>query len=73
GQTEAEGSVYCRNVRLCGSDVLPAFYRFRDFRPAWIDDALTLTEATSFLAALRLVFEDGMNPKNYHLDAIESL
>ncbi len=73
GSTEAEGPVYCRNVRLCGSDVLPVFYRSRDFRPAWIDDALTLTEATSFLAALRLVSEDGLNPKNYHLDAIESL
>jgi hypothetical protein len=73
GETGTEGPVYCRDVRLCGSDVLPAFYRARDFRPAWIDDGLTLTGATSFLAALSLVSEDGLDPKNYHLDAIESL
>jgi murein L,D-transpeptidase YcbB/YkuD len=73
GETGTDGPVYCRDVRLCGSDVLPAFYRARDFRPAWIDDGLTLTGATSFLAALSLVSEDGLDPKNYHLDAIKSL
>ncbi|MBN2409909.1 MAG: hypothetical protein JXE07_09240 [Candidatus Aminicenantes bacterium] len=73
GRTGFDGPVYCRDVRLCGSDVLPAFYRARDFRPAWIDEALALTEARSFLAALDLVSEDGLDPKNCHLDAIESL
>jgi len=73
GQSGAEGPVYCRNVRLCGTDVLPEFYRARDFRPAWIDGGLALTEAASCLAALHLVSEDGLDPKNYHLDAIESL
>jgi len=63
GETGTDGPVYCRDVRLCGSDVLPAFYRARDFRPAWIDDGLTLTGATSFLAALSLVSEDGLDPK----------
>jgi L,D-transpeptidase YcbB len=73
GLAGAKGPVYCRNNRLCGSDVLPAFYRARDFRPAWIDDRLALTEAASFLAALRLVSEDGLDPENYHLAALESL
>jgi len=73
GLTGSKGPVYCRNNRLCGSDVLPAFYRARDFRPAWIDDGLALTEAESFLAALRLVSEDGLNPENYHLATLESL
>ena len=73
GSAAAEGPIYCRYDQLCGSDVLPAFYRARDFRPAWIDDALTLSGAISFLAALRLVSEDGLDPGNYHLAVIESL
>ena len=73
GSPGAEGPVYCRRDRICGSDVLPEFYRARDFRPAWIDDHLDLTEATSFLSALPLVTEDGLDPENYHLAALESL
>ena len=73
GPAEAEGPVYCRYDQICGSDVLPSFYRARDFRPAWIDDGLTLDDASSFLAALRLVDEDGLDPANYHLAAIETL
>jgi len=73
GPAEAEGPIYCRYDQICGSDVLPSFYRARDFHPAWIDDGLTLDDASSFLAALRLVDEDGLAPGNYHLAAIETL
>jgi len=73
GPDGAEGPVYCRRDRVCGSDVLPGFYRARDFRPAWIDDALTLGDARGLIAALRLVSEDGLDPANYHLAALESL
>ncbi len=73
GPDGSEGPVYCRRDRVCGSDVLPGFYRARDFRPAWIDDALTLGDARGLIAALRLVTEDGLDPANYHLAALESL
>ncbi len=73
GPAGGTGLVYCRGDRLCGSDVLPPFYRARDFRPAWIDNGLSLSEADSFIAALRLVSEDGLDPRNYHLAALESL
>lgn len=73
GPVGTEGPVYCRYDQICGSDIVPAFYRARDFRPAWIDDGLTLSNATAFLAALRLVNEDGLDPGNYHLTAIETL
>ena len=73
GPAEAGGPIYCRYDQICGSDVLPSFYRTRDFRPAWIDDGLALADAASFLDALRLVGEDGLDPGNYHLAAIESL
>jgi murein L,D-transpeptidase YcbB/YkuD len=73
GSPGIEGPIFCRSDKICGSDVLPEFYRTRSFRPAWIDDDLGLADASSFLPALRLVAEDGLNPENYHLRAIESL
>lgn len=73
GPAGTEGPVYCRRDRICGSDVLPDFYRARDFRPAWVDDGLVLADAAAFLDALRLVADDGLDPENYHLTALESL
>ncbi len=73
GPPGTKGPIFCRRDRLCGSDVLPDFYRARGYRPAWIDDGLELADAFSFLQALPLVAEDGLNPENYHLAAIETL
>ncbi len=73
GPPGTKGPIFCRRDRICGSDVLPDFYRARGYRPAWIDDRLELADAVSFLHALRLVAEDGLNPENYHLAAIETL
>lgn len=73
GPAGTEGPVYCRIDQICGSEALPSFYRARAYRPAWIDDALDLSDAVSFVAALRLVGEDGLEPENYHLAAIEAL
>ncbi|MFO7733468.1 MAG: hypothetical protein R6X21_07440, partial [Candidatus Aminicenantes bacterium] len=73
GPPGSEAPVYCRSERLCGSEVLPPFYRARDFRPAWIDEGLALAKAASYIDALRLVFDEGLDPRNYHLEAIESL
>jgi len=73
GPAGSRSPVYCRRDRVCGSDVLPEFYRKRDFRPAWIDDGLVLADARALLPALRSVAADGLHPENYHLAAIESL
>jgi murein L,D-transpeptidase YcbB/YkuD len=73
GPAGTAGPVYCRSDRICGSDVLPDFYRNRDFRPAWIDDGLALANGRAFVTALRSVAEEGLNPANYHQAAIESL
>ena len=73
GPPGTKGPIFCRRDRICGSDVLPDFYRARGYRPAWIDDDLELADAFSFVRALRLVAEDGLNPENYHLSAIETL
>ena len=73
GAAAAAGPVYCQRDRVCGSAALPAFYKSRDFRPAWIDDRLSLGQARAFLDALRLVAQDGLDPANYHLATLESL
>lgn len=73
GPNGSNGPVYCRRDRLCGSDVLPPFYRARGFKPAWIDDALELRDAEAFLESLRGVSRDGLEPGNYHLSTLESL
>ncbi len=73
GPSGSRAPVYCRRDRVCGSDVLPDFYRNRDFRPAWIDDGLVLANARALLPALRQVSVDGLDPENYHFAAIESL
>jgi murein L,D-transpeptidase YcbB/YkuD len=73
GSAAAGAPVHCRRDRLCGSAVLPGFYRAREFRPAWIDDCLELRDARAFLAAMPLVAEDGLDPANYHQAAIVSL
>jgi murein L,D-transpeptidase YcbB/YkuD len=49
--------------------VLPELYRRRDFRLAWID-----REAQEELVrAVQASFEDGLDPNDYHLAAIERL
>ena len=73
GPDGTDGPIYCRRDRVCGSDVLPGFYRSREFRPAWIDDDLMLGQARAYLAALRLVAGDGLDPANYHLATLEAL
>jgi len=70
---DATGSIFCQRDRICGSDVLPLFYRGRGFRPAWIEDDLGLSDAASLIFALRQVDEDGLNPENYHLAALQAL
>jgi murein L,D-transpeptidase YcbB/YkuD len=73
GPAGTHGPTYCQRDRICGSDVLPEFYRARDFRPAWTDNGLVLADAVAFLDALRLVADDGLDPKNYHLATLDAL
>jgi len=73
GADAAAGPIFCQRDRICGSDVLPLFYRGRGFRPAWISDDLDLSDAASLLLALRRVEDDGLDPESYHLAALEAL
>ncbi len=46
--------------------ILPEFYKNRDFRPAW-DNWDALMDANG---ALQRSYEDGLNPEDYHADAL---
>jgi len=55
--------------RLASTVVLPDFYEGRGFQPAWIDPGAR----TDLLSALRESRDDGLDPRDYHLVAIDSL
>ena len=55
--------------RLASTVVLPEFYEGRGFRPAWSDRAAR----ADLLSALRASRDDGLEPRDYHLAAIDSL
>lgn len=65
---EQGATVEAFGVRLAGSDVLSAFYRERDFRPAW-------SEASRVDELLRVLGESsaqGLDPASYHLPALRA-
>ncbi len=67
------GIFSCRQEVLCGSSVIPAFYRRRGFAPAWSGRDGHFLPADPLLAAIRASEREGLNPRDYHLDAIDSL
>ncbi|HSM00810.1 MAG TPA: peptidoglycan-binding protein, partial [Candidatus Limnocylindria bacterium] len=63
----------CRQEILCGSSVIPVFYRRRGFVPAWSKEDGPLPQADSLIATIRESKREGLNPHDYHLDTIEFL
>jgi murein L,D-transpeptidase YcbB/YkuD len=55
--------------RLASTVVLPEFYEGRGFRPAWTDPGAR----ADLLSALSASRDDGLDPRDYHLAAIDSL
>ena len=49
--------------------ILPEFYENRDYMPAW-DSWEALMDAVS---ALELSYQDGLNPEDYHADALANI
>ncbi len=52
--------------QICAAHPLPLFYSRRNFQPAWTAD-----DADAMLDAIRHAADDGLNPTDYHLAAIE--
>src|SRR5689334_11910451 len=52
--------------RICAAHPLPLFYDRRQFRPAW-----SAADADALLDAVRHASDDGLDPLDYHLAAID--
>jgi len=63
----------CRQEILCGSSVIPVFYKRRGFSPAWSKEDGPLPQADSLISTIRESEREGLKPYDYHLDTIESL
>jgi L,D-transpeptidase YcbB len=48
------------------------FYEDRQFRPAWSAEKNLLPDADSLLLAIKAADHDGLEPRDYHLSAIDS-
>ena len=65
--------IVCRAELLCGSAVLPRFYKHRAFQPAWITEHGPQPQATILINAIHEANREGLRPQDYHLAAIEAL
>ena len=66
-------SLACQGEMICGIQTLPVAYRKNDYRPLWLDASLRLEKAESLAQAIGRAGEDGLEAKDYHLDAIDNL
>ncbi len=53
--------------------LLARFYRQRDFKPAWLDDNGLLSTGDSLVRAIREANLEGLNPKDYHVQILDSM
>jgi murein L,D-transpeptidase YcbB/YkuD len=58
---------------LLNTDILPSFYRSREYAPAWVDDLGLTAAGRQLLDLLRSADEHGLCPEDYHLARIEAL
>jgi murein L,D-transpeptidase YcbB/YkuD len=65
---EAEASLGLPDARLAGSRLIPLLYARLEFQPAWTSPAMV----DELLAAVRGAASHGLDPRDYHLQAIES-
>jgi murein L,D-transpeptidase YcbB/YkuD len=58
---------------LLNADLLPGFYRSREYFPAWVDDFGMTAAGGHLLDLLRSADEHGLCPEDYHLTRIEAV
>jgi len=61
------------NEPVCTIEHLRRFYQRRTYQPAWCLGAEPLPQAHSLIRAVRGAYQEGLNPADYHLAAIEKL
>lgn len=58
---------------LLNADLLPGYYRAREYAPAWVDDLGLAAAGRQLVDLLRNADEHGLCPEDYHLAQIEPL
>jgi len=66
------GPHFVDGERLLAPDVLASFYASRAFTPAWVPPA-DPRRLGQLMASIRLARRHGLEPSDYHLDALERL
>jgi len=72
-RVRTEPRPFCRREPLCGSQVLCAFYKAREYRPVWVDSLGQVPQGRSLVDAVRRADREGLNPEAYSLAAVEAL
>lgn len=63
----------CRGDPICGSQIIPTFYAQHEYKPIWIDAYGLNAEAFALLQAIGQADREGLNPMDYHQQAIEAI
>lgn len=71
GDAEKVNALEVRNEPLYCLYTLPAFYKKREYRPAWTGDAGPLPHAEELARCISGAEAEGLRPDDYHLKAIE--
>ncbi len=68
----AHAKISVREDTLFSPECVRTFYENRQFRPAWSVEKSLLPDADSLIAAINASDREGLEPRDYHLDAINS-
>ncbi len=63
----------CNGEPICGLQLIPAFYKEREYAPVWFNSDGLRPMVQALLQAIRNVDQDGLRPADYHLGAIEEI
>ncbi len=63
---EKSDSIAVAGTHLFSKKVIPAFYAYREYAPAWTDPN-TVAQA---IASIKSAYKEGLNPEDYHLSKI---
>jgi len=62
----------CTGEPRCNPGSVTRFYQMRKYEPAWTRDGTPLPAADTLARAIRSADAEGLQPKDYHLDRIET-
>ena len=62
----------CPQAPYCNPSSVIRFYQMRKYEPAWTRDGYPLPAADTLARAIKAADAEGLQPRNYHLERIET-